>query len=86
MANSDLDLKWLIITTSCQRVAEVNLSVYWTTREISLSSGRARVAGHRAAGNKLEKERKKECDARERKKERKRKRERGEGARSLNRE
>lgn len=25
MANSDPDLKWLIITASCQRVAEVNL-------------------------------------------------------------
>lgn len=36
MANSDPDLKWLIITASCQRLAEVNLSVYWTV-EGSLS-------------------------------------------------
>lgn len=47
MANSDPDLKWLIITASCQRVAEVNLSVYWT-REIVLLEWPVRTTGHRA--------------------------------------
>lgn len=49
MANSDPDLKWLIITASCQRVTEVNLSVYWTTRDRSRVVG-VWTAGHRAAG------------------------------------
>lgn len=74
MANSDPDLKWLIITASCQRLAEVNLSVYWTV-EGSLS----RVVGMDGRSSPRREKRERERE-REKKKESReiRERERGE--------
>lgn len=67
MANSDPDLKWLIITASCQRLAEVNLSVYWTV-EGSLS----RVVGMDGRSSPR-------CEKREREREREREKKRVKG-------
>lgn len=63
MANSDPDLKWLIITASCQRVAESKSKRLLDVEE-SFSSGRYgwQVIAQRARGKRRERKKERQRD------------------------